>query len=76
MGKREEKLGEALACLVEVLQRGPRSARALSENLGCSKPSIYTWIEKLKERGHKVIENSEREGARGPKAIVYSLVQP
>lgn len=77
MGKRAAKLEAVLTRVVEELRKGPRSARTLCADLGCSKPSIYTWIDQLRARGYVVNETPEREGARGPKAVLYSLtVEP
>lgn len=74
MGKRAMKLDAALRRVVDELRKGPRSARVLHVDLGCSKPTVYAWIEALKARGYVVAEAPEREGARGPKAVVYALV--
>jgi biotin operon repressor len=76
MGKRAAKLDAALTRVVEELRKGPCSARDLAPKLSCSKPTVYAWIEQLKARGVPVVETPEREGARGPKAVVFSLTLP
>lgn len=63
----------ALDRLAELLRKEPLTALQIARVTKCCKPTAYSRIEALKERGDPVVEIRQRSGRTGPSAVAYSL---
>lgn len=59
--------------LAVLLRRGPLTARQIADRLGCSKPTAYTWIQALVERGDSVYSIAAKGDRPGPRAKAYGV---
>lgn len=74
MSPKRERFEEALSTLETRLRSGKAaSARVLAQDLGCSKPTIYSRIAVLERRGKKVHKSWKRDGSPGPLALFFSM---
>lgn len=76
MPRARAEYDKVLDQLATMLRRKPRTARAVAEALGCSRPVAYARLEDVKERlrpGERLHVERVRESVRGPPAVCYSI---
>lgn len=60
--------------LAAMLRRGPMTARAISDTLGCCRPAAYQRVAALRKRGDHVYEMRASDPTRsGPEAVAYGV---
>ncbi len=63
----------ALEQLEAILKERPHTALAVSQRLGCLKPTAYARIAALARRGKQLTVEKVREGKHGPLSDAYSI---
>lgn len=73
--KQAATLEKNLERLVTLLSSGQYLTAAQSSAiLECSKPSVYAWLARLRERGYKFQRRRQRDSNDGPPAWAYVIV--
>lgn len=70
---RVERLDRELRALARLLRHRSRTARQLAEALGCSKPTVYARIRRLRANGFDIQEFTNGAKKPGPVPAYFAI---